>query len=62
MEVLRVERTRIGRVSLTQYLESQEDQDMIRLLYFTRTRERRRDGGLYNSDEENMNEMSFNEG
>ena len=49
-------------MSLTQYLESQEDQDMIRLLYFTRTRERRRDGGLYNSDEENMNEMSFNEG
>ena len=49
-------------MSLTQYLESQEDQDIIRLLYFTRTRERRRDGGLYNSGEENMNEMSFNEG
>ena len=49
-------------MSLTQYLESQEDQDMIRLLYFTRTRERRRDRGLYNSGEENMNEMSFNEG
>ena len=28
---------RRGRVSLTQYLESQEDQDMTRLLYFTRT-------------------------
>ena len=31
-------------MSLTQYLESQEDQDMTRLLYFTRTQERRRDG------------------
>ena len=48
-------------MSLTQYLESQEDQDMIRLFYFTRTQERRRDGSLYNSGEENMNEMSFNE-
>ena len=46
MEVLKVEekrRTRRGRVSLTQYLESQEDQDMTRLLNFTRTQERRRD-------------------
>ena len=33
-----------GRVGLTQYLESQEDQDMTRLLNFTRTQERRRDG------------------
>ena len=33
-----------GRVSLTQYLESQEDQNMTRLLNFTRTQERRRDG------------------
>ena len=33
-----------GRVSLTQYLESQEDQDMARLLNFTRTQERGRDG------------------
>ena len=33
-----------GRVSLTQYLESQEDQDMARLLNFTRTQERTRDG------------------
>ena len=30
-------------MSLTQYLESQEDQDMTRLLYFTRTQEKRRD-------------------
>ena len=31
-------------MSLTQYLESQEDQDMTRLLNFTRTQERRKDG------------------
>ena len=31
-------------MSLTQYLESKKDQDMTRLLYFTRTRERRREG------------------
>ena len=31
-------------MSLTQYLESQEDQDMTRLLNFTRTQERRRGG------------------
>ena len=31
-------------MSLTQYLKSQEDQDMTRLLYFTRTQERRREG------------------
>ena len=60
-------------MSLTQYLESQEDQDMIRLLYFTRTQERRRDGvflclemkergGLYSSGGENMNGRPFNEG
>ena len=30
-----------GRVSLTQYLKSQEDQDMTRLLYFPRTQEMR---------------------
>ena len=46
-------------MSLTQYLKSQEDQDMTRLLNFTRTQERRREGvfvsgmkekgGLYNS-------------
>ena len=60
-------------MSLTQYLESQEDQDMTRLLYFTRTQERRRMGGfvsfgmkemggLYSSSGENMNGMPFNEG
>ena len=60
-------------MSLTQYLDSQEDQDMTRLLYFTRTQERRREGvfvfwnegeggGLYSSGGENMNERLFNEG
>jgi len=60
-------------VSLTQYLESQEDQDMTRLLKFTRTQKRRRDeifvcfgmkerGGLYSSGGENMNGRPFNEG
>ena len=59
-------------MGLTQYLESQEDQDMIRLLNFTRTQERRREGvfvswnegegGLYSSGEENMNRRPFNEG
>ena len=49
MKVLRVNekrRIRRGRISLTQYLESQEDQDMTRLLYFTRTQKRRREGAL----------------
>ena len=60
-------------MSPTQYLESQEDQDMTRLLYFTRTQERRREGvfvsfrieemgNLYSSGGKNMNGMSFNEG
>ena len=59
-------------MSLTQYLEPQEDQDMTRLLDFTRTQERRREGvfvcfgmkegGLYSSDRENMNGRPFNEG
>ena len=60
-------------MSLTQYLESQEDQDMTRLLYFTRTQERIREGGfcvlwnegnggLYSSGGENMNGRPFNEG
>ena len=60
-------------MSLTQYLESQEDQDMTRLLYFTRTQKRRREGvfcvlwnegegGLYSSGGGNTNEMSFNKG
>ena len=31
-------------MSLTQYLESQEDQYMTRLLNFTRTQEKRREG------------------
>ena len=76
VEVLRVEERRVrrGRVSFTQYLESQEDQDMTRLLNFTRTQERRREWGflcvsgmnemesIYSSGGGNMNEMSFNEG
>ena len=59
-------------MSLTQYLESQENQDMTRLLNFIRTQERRRDeifvswnegnGGLYSSGGENMNGRPFNEG
>ena len=59
-------------MSLTQYLESQEDQDMTILLNFTRTPERRRERvfvrfgmkegeGLYSSGRENINGMSFNE-
>ena len=61
-------------MSLTQHLESQEDQDMTRLLYFIRTQEKRRDesfclclgmkerGGLYSSGGENMNGRPFIEG
>ena len=60
-------------MSLTQYLESQKDQDMTRLLNFTKTQERGREGvflylgmkergGLYSSGEGNMNGRSFNEG
>ena len=61
-------------MSLTQYLESQEDQDMTRLLNFTRTQERGREGffflyfemkemrGLYSSSGGNMNGRPFNEG
>ena len=60
-----------GRVSLTQYLEFQEDQDMIRLLNFTITQEKRREGdflclgmkemgGLYSSGGGNMNRKPFN--
>ena len=60
-------------MSLTQYLESQEDQDMTRLLNFTKTQEKRRDesflclgtkemGGLYSSGGENMNGKPFNKG
>ena len=46
-------------MSLTQYLESQKDQDMIRLLNFTKTQKM---GGIYNSGGGNMNGMPFNEG
>ena len=60
-------------MSLTQYLESQEDQDMTRLLNFTRTQEKRRERvfvcfeikemrGLYSSGDGNMNGRPFNEG
>ena len=60
-------------MSLTQYLESQEDQDMTRLLNFPRTQERRREGifvcfgmnergGIYSSGGGNMNGRPFNEG
>ena len=61
-------------MSLTQYLESQEDQDMTRLLNFIRTQEKRREGdffvsfgmkemgGLYSSGGGNMNGRPFNEG
>ena len=59
-------------MSLTQYLESQEDQDMTRLLNSTRTQKRRREGvfvcfrmkergDLYSSGGENMNGRPFNE-
>ena len=59
-------------MSLIQYLKSQEDQDMTKLLNFTRTQERKREGGfvclsmkeyesLYSSDRGNMNEMPLNE-
>ena len=60
-------------MSLTQYLEFQEDQDMTRLLNFTRTQEKRRERfffffgmkkreGLYSSDGGNMNGISINKG
>ena len=34
-------------MSLTQYFESQEGQDITRLLNFTRTQEKRRDEGFF---------------
>ena len=43
----RKRRVRRGRVSLTQYFESQEDQDITKLLNFTRTQERGRNGVFY---------------
>ena len=59
-------------MSLTQYLKSHEDQDMIKLLNFIRTREVKRgffflvpwnegERGLYSSDGGNMNGRPFNE-
>ena len=59
-------------MSLTQYLEFQEDQDMTRLLNFLelmRGEERgflcvgmNERGGIYSNGGGNMNGMSFNEG
>ena len=59
-------------MSLTQYLESQEDEDMTRKLYFIRTQKRIRDGsflclemeegGLYSCSGKNMNGRLFNKG
>ena len=59
-------------MSLTQYHESQEDQDMTKLLYFTRTQDNRKEGvspswnggegDLYSCSGKNMNGRSFNEG
>ena len=41
-------------MSLTQYLESLEDQDITILLNFTRTQERRREGGFLCRHDENL--------
>ena len=59
-------------MSLTQYLESQEDQDITRLLKFLEFKRGEEKGffcpgmnergGIYSSGGENMNGMSFNEG
>ena len=60
-------------MNLTQYLESQEDQDLTRPLNFTKTQEKRREEvflclgmkekeGLFSSGGGNMNERPFNEG
>ena len=56
-------------MSLTQYLESQEDQDMTRLLNFTKTQERgffvffgiKERMSLYSSGGGNINGRPFNE-
>ena len=60
-------------MSLTQYLESQEDQDMTRLFKFLELKRgkemgffvcfgMKENGGLYSSGGENMNGRPFNEG
>ena len=60
-------------MNLTQYLESQEDQDMTRLLNFLELKKGEEmgflsmlwnegKGGLYSNGGENMNGMPFNEG
>ena len=60
-------------MSLTQYLESQEDQDVTRLLNFLELKRGEESGffyvlwnegerGLYSSGGRNINGMSFNEG
>ena len=61
-------------MSLTQYLKSQEDQNMIRLLnslelkrgeemgFFCCVFRNEQSGGLYSSGEGNMNGKPFNEG
>ena len=60
-------------MSHTRYSESQEDQNMTKLLYFTRTQKRRRKGvsvcfgmekigNLYSCSGKNMNGKSSNEG
>ena len=59
-------------MSLTQYLQSQEDQDMTRLLNFLELKRvedgrflylgMKEMGGLYSSGGENMNGRPFNEG
>ena len=46
-------------MSLTQYFESQEDQDMTRLLYFTRTQERRREGRFLCQGKEELGEEEW---
>ena len=53
-------------MSLTQYLESQEDQDITRLFNFLELKRGEEMGffvcWLYSSGGENMNGMPFNEG
>ena len=49
-------------MSLTQYIESQEDQDMTRLPNFLELKRGKERGGVYSSGGENMNRIPFNEG